>query len=128
MCKSDEETNLHMFIKCPVIQRIWYVLANTLDFLLTDFISPSAALIWWSKQNGNRRFLILIFLWSVWKWRNAYIFTDSALPPSSIMDNFMTDWHMIYGSFLFSPFFSDPHLYHETYDLQLLFFAWIIHT
>eukprot|EP00253_Pinus_taeda_P019806 PITA_19806 len=91
MCKSDEETNLHMFFKCPVIQWIWYVLANTFDFLLTEFDSPSAALIWWSRQNGNRRFLILIFLWTVWKWRNAHIFTDSAMPTSSIMDNIMTD-------------------------------------
>eukprot|EP00253_Pinus_taeda_P014926 PITA_14926 len=99
ICRADEETNLHMFFKCPVIQRIWYVLSNTFDFILTDFDSPSAALLWWSRQNGNRRFLILIFLWTVWKWRNAHIFTDSAMPTSSIMDNIMTEWHMIYGSY-----------------------------
>lgn len=98
VCKYDEETNLHMFIKCPVIQRIWYVLANTFDFLLTDFDSPSAALILWSRQNGNRWFLILIFLWTVWKWRNAYLFNDSASSPSCIIDNILSDWHMIYGS------------------------------
>eukprot|EP00253_Pinus_taeda_P025007 PITA_25007 len=98
MCGTDEETNLHMFIKCPATLRIWYVLANIFDFPLTDFDSPSAALIWWSRQNGNRRFLILIFLWSAWKWRNANIFNDSHMPSSYILDNIMTSWHMIYRS------------------------------
>jgi len=65
MCKSEEETNLHMFIKCPIIQQTWYVLSNIFDFQLNDFLSPSAALIWWSKQAGNRRYLILILLWDV---------------------------------------------------------------
>lgn len=97
MCKSEEETNLHMFIKCPIIQQTWYVLSNIFDFQLTDFLSPSAALIWWSKQTGNRRYLILILLWAVWKWRNAHIFTDSVMPTSSIYDNILTDWHMFYG-------------------------------
>lgn len=98
MCETDEETNLHMFIKYPATMRIWYALANIFDFPLTDFESPSAALIWWSRQKGNQRFLILIFLWSAWKWRNDRIFNDSHMPSSYILDNIMTSWHMIYGS------------------------------
>lgn len=62
MCESDEETNLHMFFQCPSIQRVWYVLVNTFVFPLIVFDSSHAALIWWSRQRGNRRFLILIFL------------------------------------------------------------------
>lgn len=98
VCKADEESNLHLFFKCPVIQQIWYVLSNSFDFILTDFDSPSAALIWWSNQKGNRRFLILIFLWSVWKWRNDHVFNDSAMSSSTIMDSIMTEWHDIYGT------------------------------
>lgn len=98
MCGNDEETNLHMFIKCPATLRIWYVLAINFDFLLTNFDSTSAARIWCSRHNGNRRFLILLFLWSVWKWRNTIIFKDSHMPPSFIIDNIMSLWHSIYGS------------------------------
>lgn len=96
-CRTEEETNLHMFIHCSVIQRIWYVLANTFYFPLTAYDSLNAALIGWSRQRGNTRFLILIFLWNVWKWRNASIFNDTVSPPNCILDNILSDWHMIYG-------------------------------
>jgi len=98
MCESDEETNLHMFFKCLSTLRIWYVLANSFDFPLTVFDSSRAALFWWSRQNGNRRFLILIFLWTAWKWRNSRIFNDSNSPVSFILDNILATWYMIYGS------------------------------
>lgn len=84
--------------QCPSIQRVWYVLANTFVFPLTVFDSSHAALIWWSRQRGTRRFLILIFLWSTWKWQNARIFNDSNAPVSSILDNIMASWSMIYGT------------------------------
>eukprot|EP00253_Pinus_taeda_P035371 PITA_35371 len=98
MCESNEETNLHMFFKCPSILRIWYVLENSFDFPLTVFDSSRAALFWWSRQNGNRRFPILIFLWTAWKWRNSRIFNDSNSPVSFILDNILATWYMIYGS------------------------------
>lgn len=97
LCEADEETNFHMFFQCPSIQCVWYVLANTFVFPLTVFDSSHAALIWWSRQRGNRHFLILIYLWSTWKWRNSRIFNDSNSPVSSILDNIMSTWTMIYA-------------------------------
>eukprot|EP00253_Pinus_taeda_P017747 PITA_17747 len=98
LCGNEEETNLHMFIKCPATLQIWYVLATNFDFSLTDFDSISAVFIWWRRQNGNRHFLILIFLWTVWNWRNAIIFRDIHMPPFILLDSIMSTWHMTYGS------------------------------
>eukprot|EP00253_Pinus_taeda_P019663 PITA_19663 len=98
LCGNEEETNIHTFIKCSATLRIWYVLAHNFDFTLTDFDSISAVFIWWSRQNGNRRFLILIYLWMVWKWRNDIIFRDLHVTPISIIDSIMSLWHMTYGS------------------------------
>lgn len=98
MCEADEETNFHMFFQCPSIQQIWYVLANTFVFPLIVFYSFHAAFIWWSRQRAPRRYLILIFLWTTWKWRNSKIFNDSAAPFMSILDNTIATWTMVYGS------------------------------
>eukprot|EP00253_Pinus_taeda_P010868 PITA_10868 len=98
LCGNDEETNLHIFIKCTSSSRIWYALAHNFGFTLTVFYSIHAAIIWWSRQKGNRRYLILIYLWMVWKWRNDIIFRNQFVPPIFIIDSIMSLWHSIYGS------------------------------
>lgn len=97
MCEADEETNFHMFFQCPSIRQIWYVPANTFVFPLTVFDSSYAAFNWWSRQRIPRRYLILIFLWSSWKWRNSKIFNDSKAPLISILDNLIATWTSVYG-------------------------------
>eukprot|EP00253_Pinus_taeda_P013002 PITA_13002 len=98
LCGNDEETNLHLFIKCTSSSRIWYALAHNFGFTLTVFDSIHAAIFWWSRQKGNRRYLILIYLWMVWKWRNDIIFRNHSVPPIFIIDSIMSLWHSIYGS------------------------------
>lgn len=48
------------------------------------------AIIWWGRQNGNRRFIILIFLWTIWRWRNDIIFRDLQLPLAFYIDYIMS--------------------------------------
>eukprot|EP00253_Pinus_taeda_P036565 PITA_36565 len=98
MCEADEETNFHMFFQCPSIQQIWYVMENTYVFPLTIFDSSHAAFIWWSRQRAPRRYLILIFLWTSWKWRSSKISNDSRAPLMSILDNTIATWTSVYGS------------------------------
>lgn len=97
LCGNDEETNLHLFIKCTSSSRIWYALAHNFDFTLTAFDSIHAAIFWWSRQKGNRRYLILIYLWMVWKWRNGIIFRNHSVPPIIIIDSIMSLWLSLYG-------------------------------
>ncbi len=97
LCGNDEETNLHLFIKCTSSSRIWYALAHNFGFTLTVFDSIHAAIFWWSRQKGNRRYLILIYLWMVWKWRNGIIFRNHSVPPIFIIDSIMSLWHSLYG-------------------------------
>eukprot|EP00253_Pinus_taeda_P009779 PITA_09779 len=98
LCGLEEETNIHLFIKCSSSLQIWYVLAHNFGFSLIDFDSISAAIIWWSRQNRNRRFIIFLFLWTVWRWRNDIIFRGLHMPQTFFIDCIMTLWHSLYGS------------------------------
>jgi len=81
LCKLDEETNFHLFFKCPVSQQIWSELAQLFSFPHLSFISVEAAFAWWGRQIASLRPILPIALWSLWKWRNNFFFRTHPSPP-----------------------------------------------
>lgn len=81
LCKLDEETNFHLFFKCPVSQQIWSELAQLFSFPHLSFISVEAAFAWWGRQIASLRPILPIALWSLWKWRNNFFFKTHPSPP-----------------------------------------------
>eukprot|EP00253_Pinus_taeda_P021358 PITA_21358 len=85
ICESDEETNFHIFFHCSPTQDIWYELAHLYSFPHVVFDTVQASFLWWSLQCENRRPLLIIRVWFVWRWRNHRIFDDSNVPLNSIL-------------------------------------------
>lgn len=77
ICKSNEETNYHIFLSCPHSLGIWKCLADHFGFNRISFLSLKEAFEWWCNMKSEWRPILLLTLWAIWKWRNQALFQNS---------------------------------------------------
>jgi len=90
LCKSEEETTIHLFMHCRVMAEVWKECSillgtqfrwsgTTLEEAWKDWISHSAY--------HETISLPLIVIWGIWIARNSFIFKDKEVPPAVIAVN-----------------------------------------
>lgn len=70
LCKSNEESNFHIFLICPHSLWIWRSLAEHFGSNWITFSSIKDAFQWWSKIKADWRLVPLIAFWEIRKSQN----------------------------------------------------------
>lgn len=79
LCKSEEETNTHLFLDCTFTKSIWLEISRSLGpSLIWNGTNILEALQFWlaEQQNQNYKVLPLMVGWEIWLARNHAIFED----------------------------------------------------
>jgi hypothetical protein len=88
LCRSDEESTTHLFLKCPFILQIWVECSGVLN-QVCRWKGPNIEEAWreWSSnpQNHNIKALPLLINWGVWLARNSTIFNEKPSIPELIV-------------------------------------------
>lgn len=87
LCRSDEDSNFHIFLKCKKTYQIWQELERVFGFILGAQDSIHEWILRCSGQNIQWRRICIISLWFIWKWRNHCIFNSSRISYAKIMDS-----------------------------------------
>jgi hypothetical protein len=85
LCYSDEETVMHLFIKCPFTRQVWDII--TLDQNLNTIwegTTISACYDYWSTRECNLKHLPSLVYWFIWLDRNKKFF-ENGTPSTSIV-------------------------------------------
>jgi len=87
MCKTEEETTIHLFMHCRFMAEVWKECSNLLGIQFrwdgTTLEEAWKAWISHSAYQGTIS-LPLIVIWGVWIARNSFIFKDKEVPPEII--------------------------------------------
>ena len=79
LCRQEEETSAHLFIRYGYTRAVWADICNLLR-VQVDWDEQSvldAFLSWWeSRHSISLRALPCIFIWGIWITRNMVIFQD----------------------------------------------------
>lgn len=74
LCRSDSENNLHIFFQCPQSLLIWQRLTSQFGFV--NVFAPTIQETFYkcSIMSCTWRPVLLITIWTIWKWHNQIIF------------------------------------------------------
>lgn len=95
MCRSDEESNWHLFLNCHIAQHLWLFVENWFGVQHMSHSSISDAFFWWSQQKVIWRPLFIICLWSIWKARNNSIFNIIICSPVDIFSKVVLSYESL---------------------------------
>jgi hypothetical protein len=77
LCLKNEETTTHLFVGCPITQKIW---TEILNFLKIDsnwnYPSVEENLKNWFLQFPKLRHIPFLVCWGIWKFRNKIMFEN----------------------------------------------------
>lgn len=86
LCRSDGESNVHLFLKRKKTKQIWLALEKEYGFQHCSQGSIYEWILWCSGQKETLRRIFILSLWNIWKWRNFNIFKGSNSSCSEIID------------------------------------------
>jgi hypothetical protein len=84
LCKTDEESSTHLFLKCSYINKVWLEISKMLNLQCLwegRNLEHSWQLWWENKFYKHLKALPLLVIWGVWLARNSIIFKGVTLPP-----------------------------------------------
>jgi hypothetical protein len=82
LCKSANESTLHVFFNCPFVRAIWTVLQSALKITFPwSGSSIQDCMRIWFKENNTHKLILIHLCWRVWKARNEELFQEKT--PSS---------------------------------------------
>jgi len=93
VCGGRDETEVHLFLHCEEVQRVWKKL---MCWLNCNFIVPNNLLVHlecWSKEVSTKKLrqgFWLIWhatLWEIWKARNEIIFNNGTFDVEEVVEN-----------------------------------------
>lgn len=85
LCKIDNESILHLFLKCPFGIQIWkevYTLLNIRGDWRGASIEDALSLWWGAGGYRQHKVAPLIISWGIWISRNAFSFNGSLVSPT----------------------------------------------
>lgn len=101
LCKREQESGLHLFVKCRFTLRLWNLVnewahleeLDTSTWHLEDSLKE-----WWvnrsSKSTPNRKAmasLTMLLGWTIWNERNARVFRQKSMPPTILLNNIKSE-------------------------------------
>nr|GFA69039.1 RNA-directed DNA polymerase, eukaryota [Tanacetum cinerariifolium] len=98
VCDDDIETDLHVFVKCPIVDPIWNSISRWWN--ISDFPKDINGLIKWSDTltlNKHTKIcldvVIQTSLWIIWRYRNRMCFDLKPTRKDTLMEQIMIFSH-----------------------------------
>ena len=83
LCFSETETTEHLFMRCPMVQQLWFI--SALGIHIPQHVSLAQWLQQWITSSDKvASHLFSITLWLIWKGRNQLIFNKTTFCPVSL--------------------------------------------
>lgn len=91
LCDQQDETPLHLILRCPFARAVWFLVAADLNFpaFVTAAQQAGSITSWWEDfacSLGKRKKTAAIYTaWNIWKERNRRVFDQKVLQESAIL-------------------------------------------
>jgi hypothetical protein len=92
LCKTANESTLHVFFHCPFVRAIWTVLQSALKIIFPwSGSSIQDCMRIWFKENNTHKLTLIHLCWRVWKARNEELFQEKTPSSFSITKHFLAE-------------------------------------
>ncbi|KAM3309857.1 hypothetical protein ACQJBY_030885 [Aegilops geniculata] len=101
LCKREQETGIHLFVRCRYTLRLWRSIIEKLGLThmdTSDWQLEATVTEWWQKRTDDRNPhrhamapLTMLVSWTIWNERNARVFRRKSAPPPVLLNNILED-------------------------------------
>ena len=101
LCKREQESGIHLFVKCRFSIRLWRSVIDKFGLVHMDTSNwhlEDSLMQWWDRRtdmrNPNRRAmasLTMLVSWTIWNERNARVFRNKSAPPPILLQNIVLE-------------------------------------